>query len=716
MTVEHQNFKFFGICPFVSSENILARLQLGLSKQELEPQQIENEIADKIERNSFILIPSHFWWREDSESLLELLTPYAPKIVLQCGPGFELSEKLELIEHALNKGFRLQIVCQKKLSYAQENRLQSILQHREQIEISLFVEEAEEAFGDLKYFCENFLDLLNISLTKYSFGLLAELAEVQTEFSQLKFLDLSREKAITYSQAIEGTQYAKSTALLRSSRPRTSVVFALNILSSFISLIFLPSFEKIKRFRTKVKGDLQILWGFLVTIWSKSYWPSRSVCIELYWQFIRSFTKTYWVNRSVFSNLIWFSKRFILSIWWHSQAIGTKSYWLTRQMTSRSYWTLWSLNSDSKAFMKVWASRSYWTLNRLGSISYWKMRELISNFMGLLKYLATKLFWIFAKPFIMAYWAIRRGYYNLLVALECMVTKSYWHLRSFISNAQGMTNYIGTILYWTVIRTSTQAYWPLRAFFLNSYGQSKKCLIVSFWRLANLSSKTFWMFFSKIENLNYFLRGGRGASEKLAVLTFWSIRRNITNYYWPVYNKFTKFGGFLRNLRGIVTKFLVFSFWCIVRFANKTYWLFRETFSNFTGSLKRLQGLTVKFAVFTFWFSMRFASKIYWIFRSSLSNFAGALKRIQGLIAKFAIFSFWSGVRLSNRVYWELRSHFLLMVGIAKKFLIVGFYWIWKCPFWPLRKLSWILSSELQRRMPKIFGLELGRRSTRKNI
>ncbi len=61
--LEFNQYSYFGICSFLSSENVLARSNLGLAASALNPMQIKGAIENKIQDGHLVIIPSHFWWR-----------------------------------------------------------------------------------------------------------------------------------------------------------------------------------------------------------------------------------------------------------------------------------------------------------------------------------------------------------------------------------------------------------------------------------------------------------------------------------------------------------------------------------------------------------------------------------------------------------------------------------------------------------------------------
>ena len=265
MTSAKQDFYYLGICPFLSSENVLARSRLGLAHSELNCA----EIARIVQENGKVTIPSHFWWRTDCLELLKGLHGWAAQISIQCGPGFELTEKHTQILRALELGFGVQIICQKRLSYSQENRLIDFLTFRNLLEINFFIEESDNPFGDFRFFCEKYLDLLSISMTKFSFSLLSELAASQPEIQHLKFLSFADQTSDFFTQTLERTRYGKMTLSFRSTSFRFPIKQFLKLLSSTISYLFLPKLDKWQNL------FVSIYWLTYRFFMSYPFWPFR---------------------------------------------------------------------------------------------------------------------------------------------------------------------------------------------------------------------------------------------------------------------------------------------------------------------------------------------------------------------------------------------------------------------------------------------------------
>ena len=94
--LQQKAFTYFGICPFISSENILARFKLAVTTAELTRSEVLHQLNTILCESESVIIPSHFWWRKDVRELISDLQPIASRLVIQCGPGFELKEKVEL--------------------------------------------------------------------------------------------------------------------------------------------------------------------------------------------------------------------------------------------------------------------------------------------------------------------------------------------------------------------------------------------------------------------------------------------------------------------------------------------------------------------------------------------------------------------------------------------------------------------------------------------
>ncbi len=186
------------------------------------------------------------------------------------------------IQKALELGFGIQIICQKRLSYSQESQIRDFLKYKDRLEICFFIEESANPLGELNYFCENFSEYLSISLTRFSFGLLSELDLFQIRFKFLRFFDFAAPAVYSFSQALENTNYGRSTMSFRKKPLSLPVNLFLRRLSHSFSLVFLPTLEKVvldrstSRIYWKVHSFISLTYQFLCNY---PFWPFR----KLYW-------------------------------------------------------------------------------------------------------------------------------------------------------------------------------------------------------------------------------------------------------------------------------------------------------------------------------------------------------------------------------------------------------------------------------------------------
>ena len=296
MTSPKQGFYYLGISPVLSAENIMARIQLGSSGSEL-------EIADIlriIEAHHHIIIPSHFWGRADCAELMFRLKNFAPKIQIQCGPGREMLENLDFIKEALNLGFGLQILCQRRLNEAQESRIRALPSFDPQIELVYFIQESPELKDDLKYYGELFYENLKLSTLEASSSLIHELAQYSFRIEKLDFLNFETWQIQSLAQLFEQTTEDHASP---------------NISSITISI------AQIRRIQFRPFLQTLLIKSFwqLRTLGFESYGLLRCIAVRLFWQIKRildacfvlalhyplwPFRKIYWILKFEFQKRI----------------------------------------------------------------------------------------------------------------------------------------------------------------------------------------------------------------------------------------------------------------------------------------------------------------------------------------------------------------------------------------------------------------------------